>query len=80
LLSFDNHACEIITLGRQGREIAHVALSDFQVGFGISEAERMRVVIENLSPDCPVNRALYFHDFRLLHAIGGLSIADEVIE
>jgi hypothetical protein len=25
-----------------------------------------RVVIENLSPDCPVNRALYFHDFRLL--------------
>jgi hypothetical protein len=38
----------------------------------------MRVVIENL--DCPVNRALYFHAFRLLYAIGGLSIADEVIE
>ena len=53
-VSFDNHACAIITLGRQGRE-AHVALSHFQVGFGISEAERMRVVIENLSPDCPVN-------------------------
>ena len=66
LLSFDNHACGIITLGRRGREIAHAGLSDFQVGFGISEAEWMRVVIENLSQDCPVNRALYFHDFRLL--------------